>query len=60
MNRSVAMWGAAGVLALGLVFTGATASAVPDGWHGNLKDGLEAAAKSGKPVLAVTLWGPGI
>ena len=41
-------------LALGLLTT--TANAVPDGWHKSLKDGLEASAKSGKPLLLVSAW----
>ena len=31
-------------------------AASPEGWHQSLKDGLEASAKSGKPLLLVTLW----
>lgn len=31
-------------------------SAQPDGWHGSLKDGIEAAAKSNKPLLVITAW----
>ena len=29
-------------------------------WHPNLKDGLAAAKKSGKPLFVATLWKKGI
>ena len=35
---------------------GAGADAAPEGWHASMKDGLEAAAKSGRPLLVVTAW----
>jgi hypothetical protein len=41
-----------------LVLTGPTLAA--DGWHGSLDDGLEAARKSGRPVLVVTGWKSGV
>ncbi len=40
---------------LTLALAGA-AFAAPEGWHKSMKDGLEAAKKSHKPVLVVTLW----
>ncbi len=40
---------------LTLALAGA-AFAAPEGWHRSMKDGLEAAKKSRKPVLVVTLW----
>ena len=44
-----------------LALVGATvAGAAPDGWHRARKDGADAARKSGKPVLVVTAWGPGV
>ena len=36
------------------------AFAAPEGWHPTLKKGLEAAKKSGKPVLVITLWKDGV
>ncbi len=30
--------------------------AAPAGWHKSLDDGLEASAKSGKPLLVITTW----
>ena len=30
--------------------------AAPEGWHRTKKDGEAASAKSGKPVLVVTIW----
>ena len=33
--------------------------AAPDGWHPNLKEGLEAAKKSGKPLFVATMWKKG-
>jgi hypothetical protein len=35
------------------------AVAAPDGWHANLKDGLHAAKKSGKPLFVATMWKKG-
>ena len=32
------------------------AGAAPEGWHTSMEDGLEAAAKSNKPLLVVTAW----
>ncbi len=32
------------------------AAAAPQGWHRTMDDGIEAARKSGKPVLVVTVW----
>lgn len=29
---------------------------VPSGWHKSLEEGVEAAAKSGKPILLITAW----
>lgn len=43
-------------LALVLFALAAPTSAAPDGWHGSLKDGIEASAKSGKPMLLITAW----
>ena len=43
-------------LALMLAACGGQADAAPDGWHGSLKDGIEASAKSGKPMLVITAW----
>ena len=42
------------LLALGLL--AAPTSATPDGWHKSLKDGVEAAEKSRKPILLITAW----
>jgi hypothetical protein len=50
--------GAIGVLAL--LAGAAGAGPVPDGWHASLADGVAAAKRSGKPVLVVTAWAPGI
>lgn len=41
---------------LGLALSATSAHAIPDGWHKSLKEGLEAAAKSGKPLLLVSGW----
>lgn len=38
----------------------AAAAASPQGWHRSKDDGIEAARKSGKPVLVVTLWKEGV
>ena len=43
------------LFALGLCMPSAGAD-VPDGWHTSLEDGVEAAAKSGKPILLITSW----
>lgn len=32
------------------------AQATPDGWHASLDKGLDAAKKSGKPLLVITAW----
>ena len=42
-------------LAIGLTSMPAHAAA-PDGWHSSLEAGVEAAAKSGKPILLITGW----
>jgi hypothetical protein len=36
------------------------ALAAPDGWHTSIDDGVDAAKKSGKPVLVVTIWPPDV
>ena len=56
MLRTTCILGAA--LGLTLLLS-APVGATPDGWHAAMKDGLEAAKKSNKPVLVITLWGPG-
>ncbi len=33
---------------------------VPAGWHRSLKDAQKASARSGKPILLMTMWGPGV
>ncbi len=43
----------------GLVLA-ASAAALPAGWHKSMDDGLEAAAKSGRPLLVVTAWKSGV
>jgi hypothetical protein len=55
----IACWSLAAlfVIALG---NPVPASAIPEGWHTSLDDGLEAAKKSGKPLLVVTGWKSGI
>ena len=45
-----------GLTALSLGVFATAAQAVPEGWHKSLKDGLEASAKSGKPLLLVSGW----
>lgn len=45
-------------LALPLLLSGPALAA--EGWHKSLKDGLEASAKSGKPVLVITAWARGV
>lgn len=42
-------------LALALPWAPAQA-APPEGWHPNLEAGLEAAEKSGRPLLVITAW----
>jgi hypothetical protein len=44
---------------LPLVLLSVSAVAAPEGWHKNLKDGLEAAKKSGKPLFVATMWKKG-
>ena len=44
----VIRFAALAVLGLGLLST--SVHAIPEGWHKSLKDGLEASAKSGKPL----------
>ena len=41
---------------IGLGLLAPHAGAAPDGWHKSLKDGVEASAKSGKPILLITAW----
>ncbi len=41
---------------LALAWLAAPAAAAPEGWHTSMKDGLEAAKKSGRPLLVVTAW----
>ena len=43
----------------GLALASADAFAL-EGWLRTRKDGLEAAGKSGKPVLVVTIWKDGV
>lgn len=45
-----------GLVVLALLSTAFAA----DGWHASLDDGLEAARKSGRPVLVVTGWKSGV
>jgi len=52
-------WIVSSLLAFGLVASAASAG-VPDGWHKSLKDGVEAAGKSGKPLLLITAWSRGL
>jgi len=47
------------LIALGLIAAPSSAD-VPDGWHKSLKDGVEASAKSGKPILLITSWSRGL
>lgn len=44
---------------VGLLLLASSASAL-DGWLSSRDEGLEAAAKSGKPVLVVTIWKDGV
>ena len=44
------------IAALGLALLVGVATAAPDGWHRTMEEGLQAAKKSGKPVLVVTAW----
>jgi hypothetical protein len=50
----------ASLLALGALAFAGSALAIPEGWHKSMEDGLEAAAKSGKPLLVVTGWKDGV
>lgn len=34
----------------------ASADGPPEGWHKSMKEGLEAAKKSSKPLLVITAW----
>lgn len=43
------------LLGLALLMPSARADA-PEGWHKSLADGVEAAGKSGKPILLITAW----
>jgi len=54
MNHPIRVLAAAAILAAPL------ALAAPDGWHDRLEDGLDAARRSGKPVLVVTAWKPNV
>lgn len=51
---------------IAVMASGAAMLAVPsalgaaDGWHASLDAGLDAAKKSGRPVLAVTIWKQGV
>ncbi|MCU0727679.1 MAG: thioredoxin family protein [Planctomycetes bacterium] len=33
--------------------------AAPAGWLGSLEEGTKAAARSGRPILVITIWKPG-
>ncbi len=39
-----------------LLAPGVVRADVPKGWHASLGAGVEAAAKSGKPILLITAW----
>ena len=39
-----------------LLAPGVVEAKPPEGWHSTLADGVEAAAKSGKPILLITAW----
>jgi hypothetical protein len=39
-----------------IALLGGVSVAAPEGWHRQLKDGVAAAKKSGKPVFVVTMW----
>ena len=43
-----------------LLFAAAPKADALDGWLRSRDDGLEAAKKSGKPVLVITLWKDGV
>lgn len=43
-------------LILGVTLLAWPASAAPEGWHGSLDDGVEAATKSNKPIFLITAW----
>lgn len=47
-------------LILGVTLLAWPAAAQPEGWHGSLEEGVEAAAKSGKPILLITAWKRGL
>jgi len=47
---------AAVLLAVTVGFVSSAAAAAPEGWHTSMKDGLEAAAKSNRPLLVITAW----
>jgi hypothetical protein len=50
-----------GAITFALLVAGAAAAGpIPDGWHSSLKDGAAAAKRTGKPVLVVTAWSPGV
>ena len=57
--RARVFWVAAISAVMGLGATGTTAD-VAEGWHKSMDDGLEAAKKSGKPLLVITLWKQGV
>ena len=50
---------AAGTLLVATLLFPSAADTAPEGWHKSLDDGLAASAKSSKPSLVITLWGPG-
>jgi len=50
----------AGGLTLALALLLATRAAALDGWLTSRDAGLEAARKSGKPVLVITMWKDGV
>jgi hypothetical protein len=43
-----------------ILFLLAAPAAALEGWHRTREEGTAAAKKSGKPVLVVTLWAPGV
>lgn len=48
-----------GLVKLTLAFALLASGAFAQTWHKTLEDGKKAAAKSGRPVLLVTLWPAG-
>jgi len=53
----------AGIVLASVLVLGALAPnsrAAPEGWHTSIQEGLDAAARSGKPVLVVTGWKSGV